>query len=79
MSALGGNLAFLMFVGAARADASPDQLAQLRERLPPLLDAYKAEGNPRPTMEAVIDIMGPTWRPQGDWARQIDTFLKGDD
>jgi len=73
---LGGAMAFVLFVGAANADATPEKRKQLRERLTPLLETYRTEGNPKPILEAVIDIMGPDWEPHGEWATAIDAMLK---
>ncbi|MBK6556125.1 MAG: hypothetical protein IPG16_02565 [Comamonadaceae bacterium] len=72
---LAGHLAFLMFVGAARADANPEQRTRLRDEIKPMLDGFRETGNPEPTMRKVAEIMGEEWEPSGDWLEQIDLFL----
>ena len=72
---LAGHLAFLMFVGAARADANPEQRTRLRDEIKPMLDGFRETGNPEPTMRKVAEIMGEEWEPSGDWPEQIDLFL----
>ena len=71
----GHHLAFLMFVGAARADANPEQRTRLRDEIKPMLDGFRETGNPEPTMRKVAEIMGEEWEPSGVWAEQIDLFL----
>lgn len=76
--ALSRALAFVMFAGAAKEDATPDQRDRLRKVIPPLLDHYKAgriqEDDVR---RAIRKIMGQDWRPgpkwrQGAWSEHID-------
>ncbi len=77
MGNLGGALALLMFVGAARKDASPEQVARLKaEALPPLSDKSLDDADAyRTCLETVVEIMGPDWTPGPEWQAQIDTFL----
>jgi hypothetical protein len=77
VNGLGGSMAFLLFIGAACADATPEQSAQLRERVKPLLGTYRTDGNPRPVLETVLEVMGPDWQPTGEWRAWIDKMLKG--
>ena len=44
--AFSGHLAFVMFVGAARADADPAQRDRLKAEIPPLLEEYVHGGSP---------------------------------
>lgn len=68
MDAVTRALAFVMFVGAAREDASPDQRHRLGVVVPPLLKAYKAgEVEEETIRRAVRKIMGREWRPSARW------------
>lgn len=76
-----GWLSFTLYVGAANADATPDQRDQLRERLGPLLPLIKSS-NPgvwRPAaadiLNAIGEVMGPDWRPRDEWNDQIKLLL----
>lgn len=75
---LGAHLAFVMFIGAARSDADEQQTSLLRERVLPLLDTFKADGNARPVLDAVLEVMGPDWQPRGEWSDYIDSLLRKD-
>lgn len=75
MTALGRSVAFALFIGAARADADPGQVARLRAEIPPLLETFRADGQPRPVLEHVIEIMGAEWRPSPEWRQWIDAML----
>lgn len=77
MSALSGHLALVMFVAAARADATHEQRGRLDERLKPLIQSFRADGDPEPLLLKVIEIMGPEWEPSGEWKAWIDSLLSG--
>jgi len=66
-----GPLAFTLFIGAARADATPAQRQALQERLMPLLPRYRSEGDEGPIRAAVRDVMGVDWKPTGQWREWI--------
>jgi hypothetical protein len=65
------SLAFTLFVGAARYDATPEQVSMLKAQIIPLLVAYKENGDETAVREAVHRIMGPQWKPNVDFRRQI--------
>lgn len=74
--ALSKALLVVMFVGAANADATPAQREQLKDAIDPLRDqtltaseAYKA------VVYGTADVMGPTWRPRGEWEAWITALL----
>ncbi|MFD1145953.1 hypothetical protein [Saccharothrix hoggarensis] len=70
-SGLSRALAFVLFVGAARADAIPSQLARFRAELPPLLGGFRETGDERPVRELIRDVMGADWRPAAEWRDAI--------
>jgi hypothetical protein len=65
------SLNFTLFVGAARQDATPEQVSMLRAQVTPLLDAYKDTGDETAVREAVHRIMGPQWKPNRDFRTAI--------
>lgn len=71
MTTLSEGLAFTLFIGAARADATAEQVGRLRAEVMPLLDAYRVTGDESPVRQKVREIMGAGWEPTGDWAAQI--------
>lgn len=80
---LGAWMAFIMYVGAARADASPPQLRRLRKEVVPTINKLKGrDAAPEDTKSTLIEIlkqvqgiMGKEWKPQGEWMRAIDSLL----
>lgn len=72
-----GTLSLVLFVGAARADATPEQLEQLREHVLPLVDAMREDGDVRPLLNTVLDVMGPNWNITGEWKQLLDRLLPG--
>lgn len=70
--AFSGWLAFVMFIGAAKADATPEQAARLRDAVQPLIDDLRAGGDPTPILAAVVEAMGPDWTPSEEWRVWID-------
>jgi hypothetical protein len=84
MSALGGYLGMLLFVGDARAAANPEQRKQLRETILPLT---KELGDPstsprrvvqlvRMILEETVRIMGPHWELSGEAKQLIGRMVK---
>lgn len=73
MNAMGGYLAFVMALGAARNVATPEQMAKMRYELLP------AMRDPEVPMYAVVlflwEIMGDAWTPEGDWATWIESLV----
>lgn len=67
MSAVGDALRFVMYVGAANSAATPAQRAELRRRVTPLLEGYRATGNEGPVRAAIRDVMGAHWKPGTEW------------
>lgn len=74
----GSALTVVMFVGAANADASPDQRALLKDAIKPLRDDSLT---PSEAYVAVVlgtaEVMGPDWRPTGQWDEWITALLEG--
>lgn len=68
-AAIRRSLAVVMFVGAANADATREQRSRLRdEALPPLKDEALTPGQAyEKTIRITAAIMGPDWRPNGEW------------
>lgn len=65
--ALAGAMDFLLFMGAARKDANPRQVARIRTEVVPLLAVYRENGNEAPIRAKIQQIMGPDWQPGSDW------------
>ena len=71
-----GWLAFTLYVGAANYDANPQQREQLRDRIRPLLEEMKEDGEAaKQVLVEVGSIMGSEWRPTGDWDTVIKNML----
>lgn len=68
-------LAFLHAIGAARADATIEQLEQLRDRIRPLVQPLRETGDTRPVLGMIRAVMGPEWEPSDEWRRAIDSLL----
>lgn len=71
-------LLVVMFIGAARADATPAQVARLQNEVLPALKnpAASAREAYRDAVLATAAVMGPQWRPAGKWDDQIQALLK---
>lgn len=68
-------LAFTVYVAAARVDATPEQAAELRREILPLLDRYRAgEIHQDVIFRQVEQVMAPDWDPSGAWADQLDVL-----
>lgn len=76
-------MAFLLYVSAAKASASPKQIEQLRYRLNPKLDTLKRKDltpeQVRWLLSSVLqttqDIMGKDWQPAGEWLVAINAMI----
>jgi hypothetical protein len=74
---IGSALVLVMFVAAANDDATDEQRARLKKCLAPLKDeALTASESYVAVIRGTARIMGPTWRPQGEWADWIDRLLE---
>jgi putative component of toxin-antitoxin plasmid stabilization module len=66
-------------------DATHNQRAQLNTRITPLIEKMRDDdpGVWKPAAKGVFteirEVMGPDWRPSGDWKKQIDLLLKDKD
>lgn len=72
-------LALVMLIGSALADSTPEQRVRLREEITVLLRQFREDGRMRPVIDAVIEIMGPDWRPTREWELFLKNLLDGDD
>lgn len=83
-SALGGYVAFVLFMGAAYNDAFEWQRKAIRDECSDHLQRMKskdpAEGKQAmvDTLETVQKIMGQDWQPQGEWMTTIQNMLGGE-
>lgn len=59
---------FLLWMGAARADANAAQTRALRDEV---LTAFEDGASEPETRRMIRRIMGPRWKPGPDWDRQI--------
>jgi len=67
-------MGLVMYVSAARHDATPAQTQRLQEDVLPYLrsDQYRRRGDEQPALDLIHAIMGEDWVPTGDWARQLE-------
>jgi len=72
---LSGYMAFTLLIGAANADADDYQRNRLRAELLPLLEDTKHWNGPA-ILQTFHDIMGPSWKPKGEWASAIENFTE---
>jgi len=71
-TALNRVLKMVTFLGAARADATAEQLALLRSDVMPLMHGdYQQTGDETPIRKSVAGIMGYDWQPTGEWAAYL--------
>lgn len=68
------TLGFTLYIGAARADATPEQVDRLKTGVMSELDLYRRTGDDRPIRKKILEIMGENWEPSGDWKRTIDAL-----
>ena len=80
LSPMVAYLVFTLYVGAARADASPEQLARLRSEFVPMLKGFR-EGtiDKKEMLTKVDEIMGKDWHVPEPWSTQIIRLVKGRD
>lgn len=66
----------VLFIGAANKDATLEQRGRLRDEALPIL---KDTPDPREAMAGAVlktsEIMGPEWRPEGEWDEAITNVL----
>lgn len=82
-----GYLALTLYVAAARNDANGDQRQLLRTMLPPMIQRMRDYQNDdhnwplaaKSLLMRVHQIMGPQWRPKGEWDAYITTLLRGEE
>jgi hypothetical protein len=67
VAGFGEALRFVLYVGAANAAATPAQRAELRRRVRPLMEGYRASGHEGPVRAAIRDVMGAAWTPSEEW------------
>lgn len=78
MSAMAAALRLLLLVGAARADATPEQLERLRAELPTALRGrYASTGDESEVRALLVKVMDPSWAPSGKWAEQLAALDEG--
>ena len=70
----GPALRFILTVQAALVDATPAQAQRMRKRLPPLLEKFRETGDASGFLRLIREIHGPSWRPTGTFAEQIDAL-----
>jgi hypothetical protein len=70
----GPVLAFLWYLGAAKADGTPEQREALRTTVTPLIAEFRRTGDTAPIRAAVRSVMGADWAPSGEWAQAIDNL-----
>jgi hypothetical protein len=68
MTSLADGLAFTLWVGAANADATPEQRRRIQDSIPIALEHYVVDGDEMPVRTIIQIVMGPDWKPTGEWA-----------
>ena len=64
-----------VYVGAARADCTPEEAAVLRQELSGPLDDYQAGWyDESDIIDIVNQLMPAGWAPSGDWKKQLDVL-----
>lgn len=67
MTTIEDSIMITLWSISAKADATPEQLAEFKEKLPPVVAAYRARLVDEPAIYAVFrEIMGPDWEPMSD-------------
>jgi hypothetical protein len=80
---LGGWMAFILFVSAARADANAKQTEQMRRRVTPKLETLKRKDLTKEqvhwlissTLQTTQDIMGDKWQPNREYLIAINAMI----
>lgn len=72
------GLLITLTVGAAKDTIGSDRvyLERLGEALGPAITAYQSTGSASFVLDTIRDVMGPEWKPTGDWAEYIEA-VKG--
>lgn len=60
-------MTFIYVLSAARHDATPAQLAELREHVVPEVKKFRVTGDPAPVVKRIREIMGADWQPTGEF------------
>jgi hypothetical protein len=71
------QLLVVMYIGAARADANPEQRLRLKEELLPIFRNQDAPYSQvlRDAVMKTKEIMGESWDPTGEWDDYIQSLL----
>jgi hypothetical protein len=65
-------LGLVLYFGAARYDASPEQVEALREQVLPLMrSVYLPTGNEKPVLDGIRAVMGEGWLPNEEWRAKL--------
>lgn len=75
VTSLGDALILVTYVGAARADCTPEDAVLLRHGLEGPLEDYRAGQYDEDDIIDIVNQLMPTgWSPSGDWKRQLDAL-----
>lgn len=72
-------IAFVASIAAARQEATPEQLDEMKRKLVPQLIAMRVTGKIDGAKAVLAEIMGHDWRPHGELnlsTQQAETLLK---
>lgn len=71
------GLLVTMFIGAAVSDATPEQRVDLQDQVLPILkdESLPAGDAMANAVKATATVMGPDWRPTGEWDAYILKLL----
>lgn len=73
---IGRNMTFIYLVAAARADATPEQIVELKAAVDQLEVPLAEGGVPMGDIaRQVADIMGPGWLPADKWLDAIEAMI----
>lgn len=66
-------LGLVVYVGAARTDATDEQVDRLRAEVLPYLRSpqYRVRGDEQPVLDMIHAIMGHDWVPGPEWRVQL--------
>lgn len=68
------TLRVVTYVAAAKADASAEQDRRLREERSEHLEAYRQGGSGQDLLDWLQDVMGPDWKPSGEYGAFLETL-----
>lgn len=82
--AIAGNLVLVLFIGAAKRDASPAQADELRTKIVPLMAEYGTPSTSPARIRQLLElitgevfrIMGDDWEMDDDFRNAIDGLLR---